>query len=164
MKVYIKNHQRLIKVNRQRIKRQIRKALQLLRLHEAELSILFVNDKRMIQLNEQYRGVESTTDVLSFSQVPDLGLHHLKLNHQFKSRHSAFRIPHSEFVLGDIVINLHRAQRQAAEYNLGFYDELKRLLVHGLLHLIHYDHETSQHQKKKMKAKENELLEALRHL
>lgn len=102
----------------------------------------------MKNLNEDYRGVESTTDVLSFPQIET---QHLKLK------------PHN-FILGDIVINLHKTQRQAAEYNLGFYDELKRLLVHGLLHLIHYDHETSQHQKKKMKAKEKELLEALRHL
>ena len=147
MKVYIKNHQRLIKVNRQRIKRQLRKALQLLRLHKAELSILFVNDERMKQLNEQYRGVESTTDVLSFPQIEIQNL-------KFKTQN---------FILGDIVINLHRARRQAAEYNLGFYDELKRLLIHGLLHLIHYDHETSKHQKQKMKAKEKELLEELRH-
>jgi probable rRNA maturation factor len=102
----------------------------------------------MKKLNEQYRGVESTTDVLSFPQIET---QNLKLNTQ-------------NFILGDIVINLHKARRQAAEYNLGFYDELKRLLVHGLLHLIHYDHETSHHQKKKMKAKEKKLLEALRHL
>jgi probable rRNA maturation factor len=96
----------------------------------------------MKKLNEQYRGVESTTDVLSFPQI----------------------LKTQNFILGDIVINLHKAQRQAAEYNLSFYEELKRLLVHGLLHLIHYDHKTSQHHKKKMKAKEKELLEALRHL
>ena len=100
----------------------------------------------MKKLNEQYRGVESTTDVLSFPQVET---QNLKLKTQ-------------NFILGDIVINLHKAQRQASQYNLGFYDELKRLLIHGLLHLLHYDHEISQHQKKKMKAKEKELLEELR--
>jgi probable rRNA maturation factor len=102
----------------------------------------------MKKLNEQYRGVESTTDVLSFPQIETQNL----------------RLKTQNFILGDIVINLHKAQRQAAEYNLSFYEELKRLLVHGLLHLIHYDHKTSQHHKKKMKAKEKELLEALRHL
>jgi len=102
----------------------------------------------MKQLNEQYRGLESTTDVLSFPQIET---QNLKLKTQ-------------NFIIGDIVINIHKAWRQADEYNLGFYEELKRLLVHGILHLIHYDHETSQHQKKKMKAKEKELLEALRHL
>ena len=101
----------------------------------------------MKKLNEHYRGVESTTDVLSFPQIETRNL-------KFKPQN---------FVLGDIVINLHKAQRQAAEYNLDFYEELKKLLIHGLLHLIHYDHETS-HQKKKMKAKEKQLLEALRHL
>jgi probable rRNA maturation factor len=148
MKVYIRNHQRLIKVNRQRLKRQLRKALQLLHLHNAELSILFVNDTKMKKLNEQYRGIKSTTDVLSFPQTET---QNLKLKTQ-------------NWILGDIVINLHKARRQADAYKLGFYDELKRLLVHGLLHLIHYNHETSSHQKRKMKAKERELLAALRHL
>ena len=48
--------------------------------------------------------------------------------------------------------------------NTCFYDELKRLLIHGLLHLVNYDHERSSYHKKKMKSKETELLEALRHL
>lgn len=148
MKVYIKNHQRLIKVNRQRIKRQLRKALQLLGLHKAELSILFVNDKRMEKLNEHYRGVARTTDVLSFPQIETQ-------NSKLKTQN---------FILGDIVINLHKAKRQAIEYNLSFYEELKRLLIHGLLHLINYDHEKSPHHKKKMKTKEKELIEALRQL
>jgi len=117
----------------------------------------------MLKLNEQYRGVESTTDVLSFPQISDLGSHHLKLN-QIKSGHSAFRIPHSEFVLGDIIINLHKARRQATEYNQNFYEELKRLLIHGLLHLINYDHEKSRRHKKIMESKEKELLAGLRHL
>jgi probable rRNA maturation factor len=102
----------------------------------------------MKTLNRQYRGVESTTDVLSFPQIETQNL----------------RLKTQNFILGDIVINLHKARRQADEYNLGFYEELKRLLIHGLLHLIQYDHETNYHQKKKMKAKEKQLLEALRHL
>lgn len=102
----------------------------------------------MKKLNKHFRGVESTTDVLSFLQTETQNLKRKTQN----------------FVLGDIVINLHKAKRQAIEYNQSFYDELKRLLIHGLLHLIHYEHETTQHQKKKMKAKEKVLLEALRHL
>jgi len=117
----------------------------------------------MQELNKQYRGVESTTDVLSFPQISDSGFHNLKLN-QIRSLHSACSVPHSEFVLGDIIINLHKARRQATEYNQNFYDELKRLLIHGLLHLIDYDHERSIHHKRKMKSKENYMLAKLRKL
>ena len=72
MKVYIKNQQRLIKVNQQRIRSLLKKILRLLGLHKAELSILFVNDRRMRILNRQYRGVDKTTDVLSFPLNPPL--------------------------------------------------------------------------------------------
>jgi probable rRNA maturation factor len=118
----------------------------------------------MKELNEQYRGVERTTDVLSFPQTADFAPSVHGQISDSKKKHSEFCIPNSALVLGDIVINLHKTRRQATEYNLSFYEELKRLLVHGLLHLIHYDHETSHHQKRTMKAKEKELLEALRHL
>jgi len=80
----------------------------------------------MRALNRRHRGVDRTTDVLSFPQLegfpfsPGTG---------------------TELMLGDIVINLHKAERQAKEYGVSFYDELKRLLIHGLLHLLGYDHE-----------------------
>jgi len=102
----------------------------------------------MKKLNEHYRGVARTTDVLSFPQIETKNL---KLKTQ-------------NIILGDIVINLHKAKRQAIEYNLSFYEELKRLLIHGLLHLINYDHAKSLQHKKKMKTKEKELIEALRQL
>ncbi|OHE55375.1 MAG: rRNA maturation RNase YbeY [Thermodesulfovibrio sp. RBG_19FT_COMBO_41_18] len=145
MKVYIKNQQRLIKVNHQRIRSLLKKTLRLLGLHKAELSILFVNDRRMRILNRQYRGVDKTTDVLSFPQI------------EYSSQLSA--LSSQQFVLGDIIINLHQAKRQASQYGLTFNEELKKLLIHGLLHLIDYDHEKSRYHKVKMRAKEKELLD-----
>ncbi|MBM4128700.1 MAG: rRNA maturation RNase YbeY [Nitrospira sp.] len=141
--VYIRNQQRSIKVNQQRLRRLLRKALHLLGLPRAELSILLVNDRRMRLLNRQFRGVERMTDVLSFPQVEKL------------TRRSALST--HEFVLGDIVINVQRAKRQAVENRLTFNEELKRLILHGLLHLIGYDHEKSRYRKKKMELKEKEL-------
>jgi len=148
MKVYIKNQQRLIKVNQQRITRLLTKALRLLGLHRAELSIFFVNDIRMRILNSEYRGVDKTTDVLSFPQSADFSIHE-----------SRFTV--HEFVLGDIVINLHKANRQATEYGTTLNDELKRLLIHGLLHLIGYDHEMGKYAERKMQKKTNEVLKQL---
>ncbi|OGW36485.1 MAG: rRNA maturation RNase YbeY [Nitrospirae bacterium RBG_13_39_12] len=143
MKIYIKNQQRLIKVNQQRIRSHLRKALLLLRLQKTELSILLVNDSKMRILNRLYRGVDRTTDVLSFPQISDS------------------KFPHSEILLGDIVINIHQAKRQAAEHGLTFYEELKLLLIHGLLHLLDYDHEKGKYQKTKMRSKEKKLLDAI---
>ena len=147
MKVYIKNRQRLLKVNQRKTASFLRKALQTLRLHKAELSILFVNDDRMKSLNRQYRGIDRTTDVLSFPQEDTVSFRDLK--------------PESDIVLGDIVINLHKAKRQAEENGLSFNEEMKRLLVHGLLHLLGYDHEKGRHAERKMKEKSKRLLEEL---
>ncbi|MEW6675665.1 MAG: rRNA maturation RNase YbeY [Nitrospirota bacterium] len=145
MKVYIKNQQRLIKVNPQRIRKYLRKALQLLGLQRAELSILLINDRRMKILNRQYRGIARTTDVLSFPQLPT----------------SYFSLPTSHLSLGDIVINLPKAKKQASEHGLTLDEELRWLLIHGLLHLIGYDHEKSRYHKNKMRLKEREMLDAL---
>jgi len=98
-------------------------------------------------LNRQYRGIERATDVLSFPQI------------EFSSQLSALNS--QRFVLGDIVINLHQAKRQAAEHGLTFNEELRWLLIHGLLHLIGYEHEKSRYDEKKMRRKERKLLKAL---
>ncbi len=99
-------------------------------------------------LNRQYRGVDRTTDVLSFPQEDTFA---------FNEGLS----PESDIVLGDIVINLHKAERQAKENGLTFHEELKRLLVHGLLHLLGYDHEKGRQAERKMKEKSKRLLDAL---
>jgi probable rRNA maturation factor len=157
MKIYIKNQQRLIKVNQQRIRSHLRKALSLLELPKAEISILLVNDSRMRILNYQYRGLDRTTDVLSFPQISDFNF----CNSAFRISHSAFSIPQSEILLGDIVINLHQTKRQAAEHGFTLDEELRLLLIHGLLHLLGYDHEKSKYQTNKMRVKEKELLDAI---
>jgi probable rRNA maturation factor len=112
-------------------------------------------------LNLQYRGIDRTTDVLSF---PLLSADELKNRIREASSSSGklppskLRPPDDALPLGDIVINLHQARRQAEEYGVTFNDELKRLLIHGLLHLIGYDHEQGFYLKKKMEKKEQELL------
>jgi probable rRNA maturation factor len=146
MKVYIENRQRRIKVSQQRIGNLLRKALRLLRLHEAELSVLLVNDRRMRILNRQYRGIDRTTDVLSFPQM---------------TKAQSSKLKAQSCLLGDIVINLHKAERQAAEYGLPLNEELKRLLIHGLLHLTGYDHEKGRYAERKMKDKTRYLLARL---
>lgn len=86
-------------------------------------SVAFVNDGRMKQLNELFRGKKTTTDVLSFPHEPD-EFDPVKDN------------------LGDIVISAEQAAKQAAENGLSLEAEIKQLILHGVLHLCGYDHET----------------------
>lgn len=99
----------------------------------------------MKQLNTLYRGVNRATDVLSFPMYNSLR-----------------DIPgDTPVLLGDIVISPEAALRQSAEYGCTFHDEVQRLLIHGFLHLLGYDHEKNSYQDRKMKKKEKELRNAL---
>ena len=132
--------------------------LLLLGLKDAELSILFVNDRQMKELNHKYRGIDRTTDVLSFPQYS--ATVQKRKSTKVKSLYASalLRFCASALVLGDVVINLQAVKRQAPEHGLKFGEELQWLLVHGVLHLIGYDHERSKYAERKMRAKERELL------
>lgn len=142
MKIYLENRQRSTRINRKRVKRELGKALRLLGLHRAELSVLFVNSSRMTYLNGRYRGISGPTDVLSFPMSDSPG--------------------GDRSILGDIVVCVPRALSQAGEYGVTFHDEMLRLLLHGLLHLLGYDHEISAYQRRKMEKKERELMHAVK--
>ncbi|MBF0344118.1 MAG: rRNA maturation RNase YbeY [Nitrospirae bacterium] len=117
-------------------------AMTLLRLERAELSLVFVNDKKMHVMNKEFRGVDAPTDVISFPMY-----------------NSYKELPSSDdFLLGDIVINLDRAQQQTTD---SLDSEVLRLLIHGLLHLIGYDHEVSRYKARKMAKVEVEIFDAL---
>lgn len=91
-----------------------------------EVSINFVTEDEIHELNREYRGIDSPTDVLSFEcDGYDDGMPLLE---------------DMAFELGDIVVSVDRAQRQAGEYGLSFADEMSLLITHGLLHLCGYDH------------------------
>lgn len=112
------------------------------RIHEAEnksVTIAFVSDRKMRELNKQFRSKNSTTDVLSFPFEAD----------EFEP---------DERNLGDIVISVEQAERQAVENNLTIELEIKQLILHGILHLCGYDHETDNGE---MNARELKLREKL---
>lgn len=107
---------------------------------EKHFSVAFISDDRMKQLNDMFRDKNSTTDVLSFPHEPD----------QFDSDKS---------YLGDIVISAEQAQKQARENGLTLEGEIKQLMLHGLLHLCGYDHETDNGE---MNARELELRDRMK--
>jgi len=85
-------------------------------------TVAFVSDRRMKELNSLFRGKDSTTDVLSFPHEPD-------------------EFDPDKNNLGDIVISVEQAQKQAVENGLTLEGEIKQLILHGVLHLCGYDHE-----------------------
>lgn len=94
----------------------------------------------MQRLNATFRGVAKTTDVMSFPQQLSI----------------------QDYILGDVVINIQMAASHASKYGTGFYDEIYRLLIHGVLHLLGYDHEKSRYKARAMRKKEKELLDAVK--
>ncbi|MEP7213625.1 MAG: rRNA maturation RNase YbeY [Acidobacteriota bacterium] len=101
----------------------------------SDFSVAFVSDRRMKELNQMFRGKNMTTDVLSFPNENDEFQHFDSLNDPDTSRSAQ---------LGDIVISVEQAARQAAENGLSLELEIKQLMLHGVLHLCGYDHETDR--------------------
>ncbi|AEG59426.1 rRNA maturation RNase YbeY [Desulforamulus ruminis] len=112
---------------------------------EAEVGLIFVDDAYIQSLNAEYRGVDRPTDVLSFAMNEGEAMPEEE---------------DSEDLLGDIVISLPTAQRQALEYGHSFEREVAYLTAHGSLHLLGYDHEDDVG-RKVMRDKEEAVLNRL---
>lgn len=117
-------------------------------------AIAFVSDRKMRELNRDFRGKDSTTDVLSFPFEPD----EFDITAESGRQPPERGTPNADF-LGDIVISLEQASRQAAENGLTLEGEVKQLILHGILHLCGYDHETDDGE---MNARELELRRLLK--
>ena len=125
------------------------------------LTVAFVSDVKMRELNRTFRGKNSTTDVLSFpSDQLDWELAIVDLEFaERKKENPKSQIPNPKSIyLGDIVVSLEQAQRQSLENNLKFETEIKQLILHGILHLCGYDHEMD---KGEMNGRELELRDKL---
>ncbi|NJD56918.1 MAG: rRNA maturation RNase YbeY [Nitrospirae bacterium] len=154
MVIRIRNRQRSKSLNLRKVRKDLAVAGTVIGLAGVELSISFIGSARMKSLNARYRGIPKDTDVLSFPM--DTGPIHSASARPVPS--APCRLP---VLLGDIVISVPRAARQAKAYGVAFHEEIRRLLVHGLLHLAGYDHEAGKYQKARMERKEKELLNAL---
>lgn len=150
-KVLIHNNQKDIKVP-VGIRLLVRRSCTAVLSHEnfpgnAEVSVSFVNDKQIHKLNLEYRDIDKSTDVLSFP-LGENGVYDQN--------------PETEdYLLGDIVISLETAQRQAEIYNHSLEREIGFLTVHSMFHLLGYDHEKSPMDERIMRENEEEVLEEL---
>ncbi|ERT64849.1 rRNA maturation RNase YbeY [Peptoniphilus sp. BV3AC2] len=139
--IYFDNRQDLIKIDEEIeniVEKSIEAALKEIEFTEDyEVSVSFVGDEEIHELNRDYRGVDRTTDVLSFP-----------MDDEFTN------------MLGDIVININKVIEQAKEYGHSEKREISYLTVHSTLHLMGFDHEEEE-DKKEMRAVEDRVMEKL---
>ena len=138
MALWVTNRQRKIRLDTRFLKRVGETTLTKMGVEGAECGLLLVGDRTMARLNERYRGIAGSTDVLSFPMREG----------PFQSLSSA--------LLGDVVISAETADRQARRVGRSLRAELAALLIHGILHLLGYDHQTPS-ETRKMKRLERKL-------
>ncbi|MDQ1639924.1 MAG: putative rRNA maturation factor [Pyrinomonadaceae bacterium] len=124
--IEIVNRQRKIPIASARWETFGVKALQVLPAKNASATVVFVSDRAMAELNRRWRGQRGTTDVLSFPAAQDKFEKFEGLN------------------LGDVVISVEQAARQAKQNRLSLNTEIAQLILHGVLHLCGYDHATDK--------------------
>jgi probable rRNA maturation factor len=126
MMIEVVNRQRKMQIDCERWRTFAEKALKVVPVAGAGVTVAFVSDRAMRELNRMWRHKRGTTDVLSFPAGQN----------EFEMTEGA--------TLGDVVISVEQAARQAAAHGLEFEEEVAQLILHGLLHLYGYDHETDE--------------------
>lgn len=147
--INIKNTQRSIKLDKSKIEKFIAQALDILGYTDFDIGIWFTSDKNIRFYNKTYRDKDKPTDVLSFPFYPNL-----KAGQKIKAASD------DEKNLGDLIISPSYVQNDSEKFEVSFEDRLKLILVHGILHLLGYDH-IEDKDYKVMRAKELYLLKKL---
>ena len=146
--VYIQNDQQKLPVT-QKLRGLVRRSVNAALKYEdfqrpCEVSVTFTDNEKIRELNAQYRSIDRATDVLSFPLFDE----------DFEEE--------EELALGDVVLSLEKAQEQAKEYGHSFEREVAFLVVHSVLHLLGYDHETSEEDEKEMFFRQEEIMKLLK--
>jgi len=144
MAILITNRQAIVRLDIPSLRRSIRRILKHLGRGRDEISILLVEDREIRVINKTYLKRDRPTNVMAFPMLEGL-----------------FRKIHPQ-VLGDVVISIETASRDAKKEGMALEDEIFFLLIHGILHLLGYDHEGSVAQARRMRDKERELFAALK--
>lgn len=145
--IYLRNTTRKHRIATGRVRRSARALLAAIGRPGATLSLTFVGDAAMRRINRDHRAKDRTTDVLSFPMYEPFAVPEPSGNEP-------------EIMLGDIVISVDVAVRQAAAYDAQLADEIERLLVHGIAHLLGHDHEDPR-ERRRMVREERRLASAI---
>ena len=160
-KIYTRNDQKkepLTPAARALVKRAITAALDYEQFEgAAEVSVTFVDNEAIRELNRGYRGKDAATDVLSFPLYEDED----DFDDGFVLPPDAEDDDDAPTAIGDIVISVERAKAQAEEYGHSFDRELAFLAVHSTLHLLGYDHERSENEDKEQRRRQEEILASI---
>ncbi len=140
MQIHYRNEVRGSGVDARSLKSAMRKLLASIDRGDASISLTLVDDAAIRELNRDHRGKDKPTDVLSFPLEPEPFAH--------------------EKLLGDIVISIETARRQAADYDAPLQREIERLMIHGLLHVLGHDH-MEPDERREMEAEERRLAAAI---
>ncbi|AGX42105.1 rRNA maturation RNase YbeY [Clostridium saccharobutylicum] len=161
--IYVDNRQEKIEVSEILIE-NLKKVIQFTLMEEevdveCEVSLLFVDNEEIREINNETRSIDRETDVLSF---PMLEYQDKKV---FKQLYKNYEFSQSDFdgnelVLGDIVLSLEKALEQSKEFNHSYEREASYLVVHSVLHLLGYDH-IEEEDKVIMRSREEEILNKL---
>lgn len=145
MAILIENRQKKIKIDIRRLRSTIRKVFSCLGLTDQELSLIIVDNEEISEINKNYLGKSSPTNVISFSMSEG----------EFGSVNPN--------VLGDIVVSAEKAGQDAAKSGISFHDEFDYLVIHGILHLLGYNHEnTTRAESRRMNEKSKEVFFSLK--
>ena len=151
IRVIITNDQKSVKIPtgiRMLIRRCCHAVLRMEEFYDpAEISVTFVDNEQIRELNAQYRNKDASTDVLSFP-MGENGVY--DVNHDTGAK-----------ILGDIVISMETAQEQAVRYGHGLDREVGYLTAHSMLHLLGYDHENGGMERVRMREKEEQVMTQL---
>ena len=140
MSFSIQNRQRAVPINTKLIKQRVQRLMTYLSCEHQELSIVFASDRFMQVLNRTYRQQDRPTNVLAFPQPP--------LDHDEPTPP----------LLGDVIISLPTAAREANDLHQAVETRVFYLILHGLLHLLGFDHEQSDDERHRMEKHEQEIL------
>ena len=112
---------------------------------DAEISVVFTDDEEIKEINNNFRNIDSSTDVLSFPQ------------YEFEEEGDISHITDGVLILGDVIISLEHAKAQSVEFNHSLNREVGYLTAHSMLHLLGYDH-IEDDEKARMRAKEEQIM------
>lgn len=153
LKIYYANEQKIVKIPlslRNLINRVVKATLENENFKkDAEVSVSFVNNETIHKLNLEYRGKDKPTDVLSFPMTDG------------DEEEDDIDLSTGAVMLGDIIISAEKAMEQANEYGHGIEREICFLAVHSTLHLLGYDHETSEDDEKYMNQTQETILQKI---
>lgn len=124
-----------------------------------QISLLFVDNEEIKEINAETRNIDKETDVLSFPMIDyekDKVFKDMYIGYEFDETY----MDGDELVLGDMVLSLEKALEQSKEYNHSFQREVSYLVVHSILHLLGYDH-MEEEEKVRMRKREEEILNKL---